>query len=126
MDSLLKRAATPNPTETKLDGRPLDRLAEPDNLRRSTASTGGPTNWHPRSRAEAEPLFRQALEGYRKTQGPDGALTLDLTLDLADLLDQTGRGAEAEPLFRDAPGAAPASDSGPPIPARPVSWPPWA
>src|SRR5262249_58596745 len=50
--------------------------------------------------AEAEPLFRRALEGYRKIQGPDGPLALDLTLDLANLLDQTGRGAEAEPLFR--------------------------
>ena len=50
--------------------------------------------------AEAEPLFRQALEGYRKAQGPDGALTLDLTLDLANLLYQSGRGADAEPLFR--------------------------
>ena len=50
--------------------------------------------------AEAEPLFRRALEGYRKIQGPDGALTLDLTLDLANLLSQTGRGAEAEPMFR--------------------------
>jgi hypothetical protein len=29
--------------------------------------------------AEAEPLFRRALEGYRKAQEPDGALTLDLT-----------------------------------------------
>jgi hypothetical protein len=55
---------------------------------------------------EAEPLFRQAIEGYRKIQGPDGALTLDLTSDLADLLDQTGRGAEAEPLFRAAPEGA--------------------
>ena len=27
-------------------------------------------------------------------------MTLDLTLDLANLLDQTGRGPEAEPLFR--------------------------
>jgi hypothetical protein len=33
--------------------------------------------------SEAEPLFRQALEGYRKTQGPDGAFTLDVTLDVA-------------------------------------------
>jgi hypothetical protein len=33
-------------------------------------------------------------------EGPEGALTLDLTLDLANLLDQTGRGPEAEPLFR--------------------------
>jgi tetratricopeptide (TPR) repeat protein len=51
---------------------------------------------------EAEPLFRRALEGYRKIQGPDGALTLDLTMDLAGLLDRTGRGATAEPLFREA------------------------
>jgi serine/threonine-protein kinase len=49
---------------------------------------------------EAEPLFRQALEGYRQIQGPDGALTMDLTLDLANLLEQTGRGPEAEPLLR--------------------------
>ncbi len=49
----------------------------------------------------AEPLFREALEGYRKTLGPDSRLTLDLTRDLASLLDRTGRGAEAEPLFRD-------------------------
>src|SRR5262249_2713218 len=54
----------------------------------------------PKKSAEAEPLFRRALEGYRKAQGPDGALTLDLTLDLANLLDQAGRGPEAEPLFR--------------------------
>ncbi len=51
---------------------------------------------------EAEPLFRQALEGYRKTEGPGGALTLDLTNDLAGLLDRTGRSDLAEPLFRDA------------------------
>jgi hypothetical protein len=54
----------------------------------------------PSKPSEAEPLFRQALEGYRKTQGPDGDLTLDLTLDLANLLDRSGRSAEAEPLFR--------------------------
>ena len=51
---------------------------------------------------EAEPLFRQALESYRKIQGPDGAMTLDLTNDLANLLERTGRGAEAGTLFRDA------------------------
>ena len=48
----------------------------------------------------AESLFCQALEGYRQIQGPDGALTLDLTLDLANLLDQAGRDPEAELLFR--------------------------
>jgi hypothetical protein len=31
-------------------------------------------------------------------------LTLDLTLDLANLLYQSGRGADAEPLFRAALG----------------------
>jgi eukaryotic-like serine/threonine-protein kinase len=45
-------------------------------------------------------MFRRALEGYRKAQGSDGDLTLDLTLDLANLLDEAGRGPEAEPLFR--------------------------
>jgi Tetratricopeptide repeat len=54
--------------------------------------------------AEAEPLFRRALEGYRKVEGPDGALTLDLSVDLATLLYQSGRGAEAEPLLRAAMG----------------------
>lgn len=52
--------------------------------------------------AETERLFRQALEGYRKTQGPDGPLTIDLESDLADLLSRTDRGAESDPLFRDA------------------------
>ena len=50
---------------------------------------------------EAERLFRRALEGYRKTQGPDGELTLHLTADLANLLDQSGRGALAETMFRE-------------------------
>lgn len=50
--------------------------------------------------AEAEPLFRRALEGYRKVQGPNGNVTLDLTLDLANPLDESGRSPEAEPLFR--------------------------
>ena len=56
----------------------------------------------PSKPSEAEPLFRQALDGYRKTQGPNGPLTIDLTADLANLLSQTDRGAEGEPLFRDA------------------------
>ena len=50
--------------------------------------------------ADAEPLFRRALEGCRKHEGPDGPLTHRLTGDLAGLLDQTGRPAEAEPLLR--------------------------
>jgi hypothetical protein len=44
---------------------------------------------------EAESLFRQALAGYRD-------VSLNLTLDLADLLFQSGRAAEAEPLYRGA------------------------
>ena len=47
-------------------------------------------------------VVQAALEGYRKTQGPNGPLTLDVTCDLAKLLYQSGRGALAEPLFRDA------------------------
>jgi eukaryotic-like serine/threonine-protein kinase len=50
---------------------------------------------------DAEPLFRRALAFYRKTQGPDGLLTLDLTRDLAQLLDHTGRRADAMPLYRE-------------------------
>ncbi len=50
----------------------------------------------------AEPLFRRALDGYRKRQGPDGALTADLTRNLVAVLERTGRTAEAEPLLRDA------------------------
>jgi WD40 repeat protein/tetratricopeptide (TPR) repeat protein len=51
--------------------------------------------------AEAEPLFRWALEGYRKLQGPDGSLTLDLTKDLAALLEEgSDHVAEAESLLR--------------------------
>jgi tetratricopeptide (TPR) repeat protein len=50
---------------------------------------------------EAEPLFREALEGYREAQGPDGPMTLELTHDLAALFLRTNRAAEAEPLLRD-------------------------
>ena len=85
VDSLLKRAATPIALQSKLA----------DAHRRAHALEAS-------NPSEAEPLFRQALEGYRKTLGPDGHLILDLTRDLANLLDRTGRGAEAEPLFRDA------------------------
>ncbi len=81
LDSLLKREATPNGLET------IHRRAHALEVSKP---------------GEAEPLFRQALEGYRKTQGPDGELTLDLTRDLANLLDRTGRGALAEPFYRDA------------------------
>ncbi|AMV37861.1 serine/threonine-protein kinase [Planctomyces sp. SH-PL62] len=52
--------------------------------------------------AEAEPLFRRTLEGYRRVQGPHGPLTADLTRDMGNLLGQLGRTAEAEPFLRDA------------------------
>jgi eukaryotic-like serine/threonine-protein kinase len=50
---------------------------------------------------DAEPLFRRALAFYRKSQGPAGLLTLDLTRDLAQLLDHTGRRADVAPLYRE-------------------------
>jgi tetratricopeptide (TPR) repeat protein/tRNA A-37 threonylcarbamoyl transferase component Bud32 len=50
--------------------------------------------------AEAEPLFRSALETYARQQGPDGDLTLDLTGDLASALSARGNHAEAEHLQR--------------------------
>jgi serine/threonine protein kinase len=50
----------------------------------------------------AEALFRRALAHYRKAQGPEGPLTLDLSRDLAGLLASTGRHAQAEPVLRDA------------------------
>jgi tetratricopeptide (TPR) repeat protein/thiol-disulfide isomerase/thioredoxin len=89
VDELTKR----KPPETKLGPDNPDAL---DSIHKRAHELA------PSKPSEAEPLFRQALEGYRKTQGPDGALTLDLTTDLAGLLDQTGRSTLAEPLFRDA------------------------
>jgi tetratricopeptide (TPR) repeat protein len=44
--------------------------------------------------AEAEPLFRRALEGYRRQQGPNGPSTIDLTSDLASVMGRTGRTAD--------------------------------
>jgi serine/threonine-protein kinase len=121
VDTLLKGAARLEPAEPKPGGAALarhdaDRVAPKSSapLRESvapaTAKSGDARTLeriHRRAHAvalsapaEAEPLFRQALEGYRKLEGSDGALTLDLTFDLANLLVQGGRGPEAEPLFR--------------------------
>ena len=50
--------------------------------------------------AEAENLFRRALEGREKLLGPDHADTLQSLENLADLLRDRGRLDEAEPLFR--------------------------
>jgi serine/threonine protein kinase/tetratricopeptide (TPR) repeat protein len=50
--------------------------------------------------ADAEPLFRRALEGYRKSERPYEQHTIELTNDLTSLLDRAGRTAEAEPIWR--------------------------
>ena len=128
VDSLLKRASTSMSMETKPDGNaqvrggaapavpnpspkpsvarqepPLSAIPKPDEPDKPEALASIHERAHELAASkpgEAEPLFRQALEGYRKTQGPDGELTLDLTLDLANLLYQSGRGADAELLFR--------------------------
>ena len=92
VDALLRRLPTPRTDETKLD---------PDNPQRLEGLHMRAHELAPLKPSEAEPLFRQALKGYRKIQGPDGFLTLDLTLDLANLLNRSGRGADAEPLLRD-------------------------
>src|SRR5262249_54152986 len=53
--------------------------------------------------AEAEPLFRDALDmkrrHYRRQDDPDLALSLN---NLANVLEAQGKYAEAEPLYRDA------------------------
>jgi tetratricopeptide (TPR) repeat protein len=104
VNSLQSRRATSGPTGTKPSGTgpvrqddvKADGLEVLDSIHKRAHKLA------PSKPSEAEPLFRQALEGYRKTQGPNGPLTLDLTVDLAHLLFHSGRGAEAEPLFRDA------------------------
>jgi serine/threonine protein kinase/WD40 repeat protein len=93
IDSLSERAAAGVAFETKLEPDKPETLAGV-HMRAHALEVSKPS--------EAEPLFRRALEGYRKTQGPDSELALDLTRDVANLLDRTGRSAEAEPLYRDA------------------------
>jgi tetratricopeptide (TPR) repeat protein len=93
VDSLMKRVPTPERIETNLEPD------KPETLERIHRQAHALEASKPKL---AEPLFRKALEAYRKTQGPDAELTLDLTRDLANLLDRTGRSSEAEPLFREA------------------------
>lgn len=52
--------------------------------------------------AEAEPLFREALEIHRQTLGARHPKTAAHLNNLAGLLQDTGRFAEAEPLYREA------------------------
>jgi hypothetical protein len=92
VDSLLKRLPTPKTDDAKLD---------PDNPETLEGIYMRAHELAPLKPSEAEPLFRQALKGYRKLQGPDGPLTLELTPDLANLLNQSGRDADADPLLRD-------------------------
>jgi hypothetical protein len=121
VDALLKAAASPGPpastpggatpdrqdgvpAESRPSAPPRERLApaasKPDDAETLDRIHKRAHELAPSRPREAEPLFRKALEGYRQIQGPDGALTMDLTLDMANFLDQTGRGPEAEPLFR--------------------------
>ena len=98
--------AVPNPSPKPSVARqepPLSAIPKPDEPDKPEALASIHERAHELAASkpgEAEPLFRQALEGYRKAEGPDGELTLDLTLDLANLLYQSGRGADAELLFR--------------------------
>jgi hypothetical protein len=91
--SLQSRAATPIPTEEKTSrtGPPGQDDVKADSLEVLESLHRRAHELAPSRPAEAEPLFRRVLEGYRKAQGPDGDMTLELTLDLANLLDQTGR-----------------------------------
>jgi tetratricopeptide (TPR) repeat protein len=127
VDSLRKRVKASQPTAGKRIGPGKDLHskvstdAKPPSVRQETGPPAIPksdfapekpdgfASIHKRAHelapskpGEAEPLFRHALEGYRKTQGPNGAMTLDLTLDLANLAHQSCRAIEAEPLFREA------------------------
>ena len=89
----VRRPEPPRSANTKPDKVP-DDMAKIEGIHQRAHELA------PTKPGEAEPLFRQALEGYRKMQGPDGAVTLDLMNDLAGLLSQSGRHAEAEPLSR--------------------------
>jgi len=84
-------AATLKLVEAKLGPDHVDTLASVHKLAHALEASRP---------AEAEPLFRRALDGYRKQKGPEGHLVVNLTGDLAGLLDRTGRPAEAEPLLR--------------------------
>ena len=51
---------------------------------------------------EAEPLLREAVDGYRKKLGDQHSDTLNAIRDLALLLKDRGKLDEAESLFREA------------------------
>jgi WD40 repeat protein/tetratricopeptide (TPR) repeat protein len=89
--SLQKRLPPLKVAEGKSTGDDTARL---DQIHRRAHELAGP------SPKLAEPLFREALAGFREVLGPGAELTIDLTLDLAQVLDRIGRTAEAEPLLR--------------------------
>jgi tetratricopeptide (TPR) repeat protein len=82
--------ATLKQRESKLGPDHPETLASLDTLAHAV-EIGSP--------ATAEPMFRRALDGYRRQQGPDGALIFHLTLDLEGVLERLGRTAEMEPLL---------------------------
>jgi hypothetical protein len=75
VDSLQSRAATPIPTETKTSrtGPLAQHDVKADSLEVLESLHRRAHELAPSKPAEAEPLFRQVLEGYRKAQGPNGA-----------------------------------------------------
>ncbi|SLM37799.1 beta transducin-like protein het-e4s [Lasallia pustulata] len=50
--------------------------------------------------AEAEAMYRQALEGYEKAWGPEHTSTLDTVNNLGFLYANQGKMAEAEAMYR--------------------------
>jgi len=52
--------------------------------------------------AEAEPLYKQALESNRRVLGEDHTNTIALLDDYANVLKSLGRLSEAEHLYREA------------------------
>ena len=121
---------TPIPTETKTSrtgplGRGRRQGRQPRGAREPPPTGPRTGSFRP---AEAEPLFRQALEGYRKLEGPDSGPDprFRRPSPLASILGPEPAAA-ARPSRCSGPAwTALASSSGPTIPGRPVSWPPGA
>ena len=57
--------------------------------------------WRREKYDEAEPLYREALDGFREVLGPRDPNTLSILGNLGVLLEDAGRLAEAEPLVRE-------------------------
>ena len=63
--------------------------------------------------AEAAPLLREALDGYRRSLGDEHIVTILSMNSLAHVLKTMGKLAESEELFREALGSSGASCPGP-------------